>query len=582
MIVYMFTSKPNLVHTILFVICVLFCFLILFPRFSYTYAAVLSGVYINEFLPQPSVGEEWVELYNPTSEVIDIGGWQIDDVEGGSTPYTISSGSLINPGQYRVFSFSAKLNNAGDSVRLLQNAVVIDEFIYTQSVVDQTWARNIQGEWELVSVVTKGFENTNTTITPIPTPTVIAEPTPFATPIPTSTPTPLLEEDQEMQIIFTTPQEVIAGEQFPVSLAMSNAEINKNYYLKVLIGQYEGSLYDGRTLGADGQAWLAWNASWVQLPFIGTDGVGSGSGTFYAKVDEDAVGGDYKIQVRLHLFESTENIDSNIQSITAIQALQEEVEDSETGDESLQNENETEQTSSELFLIADVKEMEDGESVMIEGVVISSFEELGSHTLYIEDESGGIKVVVKGEWGNELKRGKLIRLVGILKESFNERYLKVDQKGDITVLGEGDLPDPLELSTGMIGEDYEGQLVYINGEVVATSGNTFFIDDGSGEIKVYIKSTTGIDKPKMKTGYFAAIIGIVSQYKDEFRILPRFQDDVLVSTVPITGVLGALSVLPETGIGLKKYGIGFLLIGIGLVLRLVGILKEFIFRASKT
>lgn len=85
--------------------------------------------------------------------------------------------------------------------------------------------------------------------------------------------------------------------------------------------------------------------------------------------------------------------------------------------------------------------------------------------------------------------------------------------------------EPIEIKTGET-EKYRDYLVHILGEVTRTSGNTFYIDDGSGEVKVYIQEKTGIQKPKMYTGDTFEIFGIVNLYRGVFRILPQAQDDI--------------------------------------------------------
>ena len=94
--------------------------------------------------------------------------------------------------------------------------------------------------------------------------------------------------------------------------------------------------------------------------------------------------------------------------------------------------------------------------------------------------------------------------------------------------------EPIEINTGDT-EKYRDYLVRVSGEITRTSGNTFYIDDGSGEVKVYIQEKTGIDKPKMFTGDTFEIFGIVNLYRGVFRILPQKQDDIhLIESVKQT------------------------------------------------
>ena len=85
--------------------------------------------------------------------------------------------------------------------------------------------------------------------------------------------------------------------------------------------------------------------------------------------------------------------------------------------------------------------------------------------------------------------------------------------------------EPIEIKTGDY-KNYEDYLIKITGEVVSTSGSTFYLDDGSGRVKIYIQSKTGIDKPPMQKGDVVEVIGIVNYYRGSWRILPQKQEDI--------------------------------------------------------
>lgn len=125
----------------------------------------VDKIFINEFLPQPSSdNEEWVELYNGTDEPIDISGYQIDDVEGGRSPKTIESGSVIEAKGYFVLYLEDVFNNDGDDVRLFNKfGTVIDTFTYNSAEVGNSWYRGLDGEdWsqEMCQNPTLGLTNT--------------------------------------------------------------------------------------------------------------------------------------------------------------------------------------------------------------------------------------------------------------------------------------------------------------------------------------------------------------------------------------------------------------------------------------
>jgi len=96
--------------------------------------------------------------------------------------------------------------------------------------------------------------------------------------------------------------------------------------------------------------------------------------------------------------------------------------------------------------------------------------------------------------------------------------------------------EPIEIQTGDIA-NYRDYLVTVSGEITRTSGNTFYVDDGSGEIKVYIQEKTGIDKPEMHTGDIFEIVGIVNLYRNTWRLLPQKQDDIkLIEAIKKTNI----------------------------------------------
>jgi DNA/RNA endonuclease YhcR with UshA esterase domain len=80
-------------------------------------------------------------------------------------------------------------------------------------------------------------------------------------------------------------------------------------------------------------------------------------------------------------------------------------------------------------------------------------------------------------------------------------------------------------------------LVQIVGAITSWERSTLYLDDGSGEGKVYIKEATGIERPWVEKGEIYSVIGIVSQYQEEHELLPRYQSDIALwpAQLPTTG-----------------------------------------------
>jgi len=119
-----------------------------------------GNIILSEFMPDPAGGNEWAEVYNPESFEADIGGWKIDDIEGASSPYPIPPGTKISPGGFLVFSFSSKLNNSGDSIRLLNpSGGVAETYSYKEAVKGASFAKDGQGSWQITTTPTPSGPN---------------------------------------------------------------------------------------------------------------------------------------------------------------------------------------------------------------------------------------------------------------------------------------------------------------------------------------------------------------------------------------------------------------------------------------
>lgn len=116
-----------------------------------------------------------------------------------------------------------------------------------------------------------------------------------------------------------------------------------------------------------------------------------------------------------------------------------------------------------------------------------------------------------------------------------------DAGGDEKEIPDENIPlnsESLVIQTGEF-RDYENYLVTITGEVIETSGNTFYLDDGSGMAKVYIQDATGIDKPPMHKGDIFEVTGIVNLYRQTWRILPQKQEDIKLIQAAIKTASGS-------------------------------------------
>ncbi|HWY34415.1 MAG TPA: lamin tail domain-containing protein, partial [Nitrosopumilaceae archaeon] len=73
-------------------------------------SSIANHVVINEVETDPPGDDsksilQWVELYNPTSNPVNIGGWTIGATTGLRNTYTISAGTNIQSGQFLIYTY---------------------------------------------------------------------------------------------------------------------------------------------------------------------------------------------------------------------------------------------------------------------------------------------------------------------------------------------------------------------------------------------------------------------------------------------------------------------------------------------
>ncbi len=165
-----------------------------------------------------------------------------------------------------------------------------------------------------------------------------------------------------------------------------------------------------------------------------------------------------------------------------------------------------------------------GDLIKIRGVVSVEPGILGEQIFYLS--GSGIQIYFYKKDFPNLKLGDRIEVIGELAEHKGEKRIKIVLKEDIKILNHRVSIQPKETKTGGVDENSEGNLVVVKGQLVESKTNYFYLDDGSGEIKIYFKKTTNLKKPELKQGEWLKIIGIVSQDGQEYRILPRYQSDI--------------------------------------------------------
>ena len=193
----------------------------------------------------------------------------------------------------------------------------------------------------------------------------------------------------------------------------------------------------------------------------------------------------------------------------------------------------------------EIKELEPGALIKTKGTVAVLPGVLGSQYFYIVG-SPGIQIYnYKKDFPN-LKLGDYIEVSGELSLVNGEQRIKTKVADDMKIVENRDAPIPSQAICEQLDDNYLGQLITITGEVVDKKSSSIYVDDGTDEVLVYLKSGANINSSYIKEGALVTVTGLVSRTKSGLRILPRSNDDLIVKDIEsqetgVGKVLGEIS-----------------------------------------
>jgi hypothetical protein len=147
----------------------------------------------------------------------------------------------------------------------------------------------------------------------------------------------------------------------------------------------------------------------------------------------------------------------------------------------------------------------------------------------IQDRTGGIYVSVATNLGLELRQR--VRVTGELAQSNGFLLLLPASTRDVQVRGKGPLVQPLWLRTGSVGAANQGLLVRVVGVITGPIapdppfGTQVVVDDGSGPLRIFVNTSTGIDVSGLAPGQLLSVTGLSDEF-DTPEVDPRFQSDL--------------------------------------------------------
>lgn len=520
---------------------------------SGTYAA---KIIVTEFLPDPEDSDadnEFIEIYNAGSQDENIGKWIIEDRAGKIKTYLIPESIIIKTGEFKVFMSSETrivLNNSGDGIVLKnKNSEIQDKTpISSAASEDVSYALADNGLWVWTKKPTLGSKNEIEMEEKKESPAKAAE-----------TSEKDLENKPEETINYDYSDGIIITEILPDPEGSDNKlnyewiEIYNDSDKEVDLNgwaiddiQNKGSkryvLEESRKIGP--QKYLIFSKEETNLILNNTedevnilwpdgtivDGISykkPKEGFSYGLFGSGEWGWSSKPSPgKENIVSEAEIVKKQTQDKMADEEENETEEGLVYGDADLENragKNITE------FIETDVesaKKLPRFSSVKVSGIVSVSPGIFQDNMFYIS--GSGMQIFSYSKIFGGIKLGDKVELFGKMSEIGGEKRLLVESPDLLKIINHDNLLEPKMISTGEIGEKYEGYLVLVEGKVAEVSGSMFYVDDDSGKAKVYIKSGTKIKKPAVSAGDMVNVTGVVSRTSLGYRLLPRFQNDIKI------------------------------------------------------
>lgn len=492
----------------LFIALAVFGIVFIFPEGARG-AAANEHIVINEVYPSPEAGEsEWIELYNPTPNEINLSLYTIKDKAGHT--FSDLAGMTIKSEDYSVVYDDKILNDGGDTIFLQEDSTTVDQVIYDNT----SQYAPLPSKGKSISRVPNGSDSDN--------------------------------DASDFQRVKTTKGgpyiEIIFSSNISISEIMpSPSDGVENEYIEIFnSGEERIDISDWKLEDEKGTTvshYLPSDSYILPKQYI----------AFYHPITRISLNDDDGDAVNLidpsNIIKSTVSYDKAVKG-QSYSKIGEDWKWSDTLTPNAHNVltvvSDTNQTEIWQGTISEARNEEDGAVVTVRGIVTVSPGVLSSQYFYIQDEISGIQVYSYYKSFPDLAVGDEIEVTGTLSETSGERRIKLDQIPAISLIKRSAPIEPEALPIELIDESKEGRYVHISGQVRETSGDTFYVQSkaSSVSVKVIIKESTGINKPKMRKGDSVEISGIVSEYKDEYRILPITQDDVKViasGNLPLAG-----------------------------------------------
>ena len=192
--------------------------------------------------------------------------------------------------------------------------------------------------------------------------------------------------------------------------------------------------------------------------------------------------------------------------------------------------------AAKTLTIAEARSLPLGTVVTIDGSVTVPSGAFSSSTFdqgfAIQDQTGGIYVSTTDNLGFAPRQQ--VRVTGTLADTVLPGLLVLVDVTEVKAHGSGPKVQAQPVATGDVNDDTEGSIVRITGTISQPVVNDLpfgfiiVVNDGSGDVNVFVCASTGIDVSGLSPGQTIEVTGFSGQFADHFEVDPRFQTDIRV------------------------------------------------------
>jgi len=125
-------------------------------------------------------------------------------------------------------------------------------------------------------------------------------------------------------------------------------------------------------------------------------------------------------------------------------------------------------------------------------------------------------------------------VTGTLADTVLPGLLVLVNVTEVKAHGSGPKVRPLPVATGDVSDETEGTLVRVTGTITQPIVNDLpfgfivVVNDGSGEVNIFVCASTGIDVSGLSPGQTIELTGFSGQFADHYEVDPRTQADIKV------------------------------------------------------